>query len=1052
MAFTGEDIDLAVNAAMAGVNFSGLGREQALERAIQDRTNASGEDPTDLQITEIRQTFYARLEFPPIEITPEILEEGTFLDVDNLIDGSWVDQVGDWPHRDGVRNYWDHYTELPDRSKDNLDTTAEHILRHSHDPENTEEYHWRGLVVGNIQSGKTATYTKLISRAFDAGYWTVIVLSGRLESLRKQTAMRMQTEISETSPDERRVNHYTQYYDEFRHQENDPYYQLQRDQLLRSRTVWVTKKDAGRLDQLNLFLSQTIIENPDFANRPVLIIDDETDEAGVDIGQNIIDEEENPTEGDELAANTIIHSRVNIELRRLISNPTSGTISWTNPDTNEVRQLRCPGFSKVMYVGFTATPYACCFQALNETEEEDEEFGRDLYPRDFMLVLDDPPNYCGGELFMGRHEVAVTNEEGTEIELQLNNFDPIASILSLIPENDACQECMNETIGEEGNEIHTHHRRNGHFHIGNISEPMYPMHCNCECHQTDELHRVRNPFRDSREDFEPEEVPSLYAAIDRFILSGAARLQRNRGHKPVTMMIQVSNYTTQHHRLRNLIENRITTIRDQFGGMGGHVTRLRDIWNDEYMPMIQQFDEGFTLHGAGISTENPNRIFPSREVNLNCEFSEIRPHVIPFIEQIQHKVINASNPDEYLDYENYPNGLKAVVYGGFSLGRGLTLQGLVTTYFARRPGDQGVAMQLQRWCGYRHQPGENLLDLMRVFMPLTLSQGFNEMLATEISNRYRLAGYRRDNLRPIDVGPRLLETPGFRLVSAAKRGRMVSTMNPYRGRAISQTTYRMDEEDNHRNENNWTSVRNKIQQWLDTENTEGDVELDEDPEIHGILFRNVPTSDIQELIENWEFIEHERESFSPLKMNRYITRAFNVHHELTTWNVYFPSRSEISPISHRFVVNPEMEFQDYDEDQGGVILHENLDAITPYSRGLNNRNRDGGGFKYRIGTILSPGWSHIDLENDEVRDSTVGLLIITPVIHPFNRENPGISNIDPDDRILISDNNAIQWPTLASMVVSFPGASSIFQSELVHEQFIADPETPQDENGVENND
>ena len=31
MVFTGEDIDLAVNAAMAGVNFSGLGREQALE-------------------------------------------------------------------------------------------------------------------------------------------------------------------------------------------------------------------------------------------------------------------------------------------------------------------------------------------------------------------------------------------------------------------------------------------------------------------------------------------------------------------------------------------------------------------------------------------------------------------------------------------------------------------------------------------------------------------------------------------------------------------------------------------------------------------------------------------------------------------------------------------------------------------------------------------------------------------------------------------------------------------------------------------------------------
>ena len=116
-----------------------------------------------------------------------------------------------------------------------------------------------------------------------------------------------------------------------------------------------------------------------------------------------------------------------------------------------------------MYVGFTATPYACCFQELNETEEHDEEFGRDLYPRDFLLVLEDPPNYCGGELFMGRHEVVVTNEEESDIELHLSSFDPIGNILHTIPENDACQECMDATIGDEGNQMHTHHRRNGHF-------------------------------------------------------------------------------------------------------------------------------------------------------------------------------------------------------------------------------------------------------------------------------------------------------------------------------------------------------------------------------------------------------------------------------------------------------------------------------------------------------------------------------------------------------------------------------------------------------------
>ena len=73
-------------------------------------------------------------------------------------------------------------------------------------------------------------------------------------------------------------------------------------------------------------------------------------------------------------------------------------------------------------------------------------------------------------------------------------------------------------------------------------------------------------------------------------------------------------------------------------------------------------------------------------VNLNCEWS-IELHVIPFIQQIQHKVINATNPDEYLDYENYPNG-KAVVYGGFALGRALTLEDWLLLFRSKTRGSR----------------------------------------------------------------------------------------------------------------------------------------------------------------------------------------------------------------------------------------------------------------------------------------------------------------------------------------------------------------------------
>ena len=74
---------------------------------------------------------------------------------------------------------------------------------------------------------------------------------------------------------------------------------------------------------------------------------------------------------------------------------------------------------------------------------------------------------------------------------------------------------------------------------------------------------------------------------------------------------------------------------------------------------------------------------------------------------------------------------------------------------------------------------------------------------------------------------------------------MVSTMNPYRGRSISQTTYRMDEEDNQRNERNWTNIRSKIEQWVNTEEIDYNVVAGEGESFQGVLFRNVSTNDIQ---------------------------------------------------------------------------------------------------------------------------------------------------------------------------------------------------------------
>lgn len=80
---------------------------------------------------------------------------------------------------------------------DSLDTTTNQILEMLEDPRpgGPEHFHVRGLVIGYVQSGKTANFSALIAKAFDAGYRIVIVLSGLHNSLRRQTQLRLEDEL-----------------------------------------------------------------------------------------------------------------------------------------------------------------------------------------------------------------------------------------------------------------------------------------------------------------------------------------------------------------------------------------------------------------------------------------------------------------------------------------------------------------------------------------------------------------------------------------------------------------------------------------------------------------------------------------------------------------------------------------------------------------------------------------------------------------------------------------------------------------------------------------
>lgn len=108
-----------------------------------------------------------------------------------------------WQRKQPRSFYWEAYAHQLSATGSGWSTTAIGILNDStddivarlSDPTRAEIYPIKGLVMGYVQSGKTAHFTGVIAKALDAGYRLVIVLAGTLDILRRQTQRRLDKEL-----------------------------------------------------------------------------------------------------------------------------------------------------------------------------------------------------------------------------------------------------------------------------------------------------------------------------------------------------------------------------------------------------------------------------------------------------------------------------------------------------------------------------------------------------------------------------------------------------------------------------------------------------------------------------------------------------------------------------------------------------------------------------------------------------------------------------------------------------------------------------------------
>lgn len=212
----------------------------------------------------------------------------------------------------------------------------------------------KGLVVGYVQSGKTASYTSVISKAADEGYKLFIVVAGLTDRLRAQTQKRLTRELVAQSPGRWHTITGPDFDFSAQHQN------MQAAAMLAANTgqcvLAVVKKNTTRLDRLTKWLGTATAQLKD---APVLIIDDEADEASI----NTAKQEKH-------------RSAINARLYSLISS-----------------------FPRVAYVAYTATPFA---NLLIPADNSAVGAFEDLYPTDFIIDLPRPAAYVGAERIFGR--------------------------------------------------------------------------------------------------------------------------------------------------------------------------------------------------------------------------------------------------------------------------------------------------------------------------------------------------------------------------------------------------------------------------------------------------------------------------------------------------------------------------------------------------------------------------------------------------------------------------------------------------------------------------
>jgi hypothetical protein len=578
--------------------------------------------------------------------------------------------------------YWQRFQKLlskkdwPPQVVGTLDRVSDEILDLLGNPAQTDHWERRGLVVGDVQSGKTATYTALTCKAGDAGYRLIILLTGTLENLRRQTQERLDEGFvgldssgELTTVRTIRTNRAvgvglidgTKMAGVFTSRLRDFNKELVnalgfRLDIFQTPVLVVMKKNKSILQNLEKWLAEFNAGPDGKIAAPVLVIDDEADNASV----NTRKDDEDPAE-------------INRRIRSLLAR-----------------------FTHSSYVGFTATPFANVFI---DPDTNDEMLKNDLFPRDFIYALEPPSNYFGPQAIFGD--------------------EPRRDIIRSIEDADTLFPPRHKSI----------------LQVNALPESL--------------LHAARV-----------------------FLLSTTLRDLRGEGPTHRSMLVNVSHYTNVQEQVVGLLHTWLSQVQ-------------QDVRN------YSQLDSREALRNNSLSDLKNAWELEFSDSEFNWE--QVQIALVEGILPVSLKAVNQRTGAASLDFSQHKEtGLRVIVVGGNSLSRGLTLEGLSTSYFFRSTKMYDTLLQMGRWFGYR----DGYEDLCRIWLTDEAAHWYAHITSATDELRQELRRMREERRQPIDFGLKVRAHPGSLIVTAQnkmRRSTLIERVVSVSGKSLETTHLKTNE-------------------------------------------------------------------------------------------------------------------------------------------------------------------------------------------------------------------------------------------------------------------